>query len=412
MIIESNIKSNIKKELVNSKSVWIASAMISNSGWSFLQNNIPNTTIQFYLIGIDLATDPKVFDSILNNIDINARIYKTKFTFHPKVYLIQKKDNSLTAFVGSSNTTNWGLEKNVEMNFQINDQKECQKLLTWFNKLYADGYLITQNFVDDYKSKFVRASYKSKEIEKEISSIKTVLSKNRGQFFSKNHHEIFHKKYHRVNSESARGIRKEVRSKFLKLHKDIYPQFSSYGMTDLHRHHNTTQIVSRHYFNRFSGNYISAIWLHYGKSKPHLEGYYNGDKSTNRPDSFINNIRIQVIIQEKSIGIWLVLGRSKGSKKDRDYFRNQMKNISFQKKFYKAFQKLGNEYWIHTLTSKDIKTQNDLLKEIEKEKLDEYFIVGCDINWLDKRLSEEHLPKTILEEFEKLYPLYNMMKHK
>lgn len=60
------------------------------------------------------------------------------------MYLIQKIDNSFTAFVGSSNTTNWGLEKNVEMNFQINDQVECKKLLNWFNALYINGYIITQ----------------------------------------------------------------------------------------------------------------------------------------------------------------------------------------------------------------------------------------------------------------------------
>lgn len=414
MIIESNIKSNIQTELINSKSVWIASAMISNSGWSFLQKNIPGHTTQFYLIGIDLSTDPKVFDSILDNLEINARVYETKYTFHPKVYLIQKEDNRFTAFIGSSNTTNWGLEKNVEMNFQINDQSECKKLLDWFNKLYSDGFLITQNFVDDYKSKFVRASFKAKEIENEVTSIKTTFTKNNGQFFSKNDHEIFSKKYHRVNSENLKRIRREVREKFLELHNEIYPQFSSYGLIDLHCQHNKREIVSRHFFNPFSGKIINAMWLHYGKSSSQLKKYYNGDKSTNRPDSFINNIRMQVIIHEDSLGIWLVLGRNNGSRIDREYFRQQMMNDSFQKKFFDAFKKLGNNYWINTpkaLASKDIKTPDDLLNETQKEKLEDYFIIGCDIDWLDKRLSFEKLPKTVLEEFQKLYPLYEMMKH-
>ncbi len=163
MIIEDNIKANIQNELINSKSVWVASAMISYSGWSFLQKNIKKNNNQFYLIGIDLATDPKVLESIIENLEINARVYYTNYTFHPKVYLIQKDDNSFTAFVGSSNTTSWGLEKNVEMNFQINDQNECKKLLNWFNALYADGYLITQNFIDDYKLEFTRTSIKKRK---------------------------------------------------------------------------------------------------------------------------------------------------------------------------------------------------------------------------------------------------------
>ncbi|MCR1026398.1 phospholipase D-like domain-containing protein [Cellulophaga baltica] len=415
MIIHSNIKETLENELNQAKSVWIASAMVSYSGWSFLQKNIFKSATQTYLIGVDLATDPKVFESILANLDINARIYETQYTFHPKVYLIKKEDNSFTAFVGSSNTTSWGLEKNVEMNFQINDQSECRKLLNWFNALYVDGYLITQNFVDDYKLKFVKASIKTKEVEKEASNIKTSLIKNKGQFFSKNHHEIFNEKYHRVNSEDLQEIRKEVRRKFIELHKKIYPQFNTYGCIDLHCHHNKTQIVSRHYFNSFSGNYISALWLHYGKSQPQLSKYYNGDTSTNRPDSFINNIRMQVIIHEDSLGIWLVLGRNNGSKIDRDYFRNEMMDVSFQKKFFDAFKKLGDDYWINTpnaLAIKNITTPKELFNETQKETLEEYFIIGCDIDWLDKRVSAQNLSKTVLEEFSKLYPLYELMKHK
>lgn len=207
MIIEHSIKANIQNELINSKSVWIASAMISYSGWSFLQKNIKKNTTQFYLIGIDLSTDPKVFESILKNLEINARVYNTNYTFHPKVCLIQKEDNSFTAFVGSSNTTSWGLEKNVEMNFQINDQSECKKLLNWFNTLYADGYIITQNFVDDYKLKFIRSSIKKKEIVKEVIDINTSLNKDKGQFFSMNNHEVFAPENHRINSENQKKIK-------------------------------------------------------------------------------------------------------------------------------------------------------------------------------------------------------------
>ncbi|MCD8529537.1 MAG: phospholipase D-like domain-containing protein, partial [Flavobacterium sp.] len=51
-------------------------------------------------------------------------------------FIFSKLDNSYVAYIGSSNTTNWGLEKNVEMNFQVNDQDECRKLIKWFNELY------------------------------------------------------------------------------------------------------------------------------------------------------------------------------------------------------------------------------------------------------------------------------------
>lgn len=36
---------------------------------------------------------------------------KNSFTFHPKVYIIQRKDGFLTALIGSSNTTTWDYKK-------------------------------------------------------------------------------------------------------------------------------------------------------------------------------------------------------------------------------------------------------------------------------------------------------------
>ena len=414
MIIYSNIKNSLETELKQSKTVWIASAMISYSGWLFLQKSIPKSAIQTYLIGIDLATDPKVFESLLANLAINARVYETQYTYHPKVYLIQYEDDSLMAFIGSSNTTNWGLEKNVEMNFQIHDQNECRKLLDWFNGLYSKGYFITQDFVDDYKAKFISASIKAKEIKKDADEIKTDLKKSSGQFFSRNHHAVFNKKYHEIENENLKAIRKDVGKKLKELHESIYPKFEAFGLTDLHCHHSKKEIVSRYFFNNYSGFYINAMWLHYGKSLPQLKAYSNSDKSFNKPDSFINNIRMQVIIHEDSLGIWLVLGRNNGSRIDREYFRDHMKALSVQKEFFDAFKKLGNDYWIdvpNAPEAKDIKTSADLWKETQKERLEEYFIIGCDIDWLDKRLSEKNLPNTVLEEFKKLYPLYEIMRH-
>lgn len=414
MIIETNIKSKIKSELIDAKSFWIATAMISNNGWNFIQKYISKDIEQHFLIGIDLATDPIVFDAILNNLNINARVYQTNFTFHPKVYIFQKVDNSYVAYIGSSNTTNWGLEKNVEMNFQVNDQDECRKLLNWFNDLYNNGYIITKDFVDDYKSKFIKVSFQKKVIQQDIDKISNELSKDNGQFFSRNHHQIFEKKYHKLENTELKKLRKEVSSKFKELHNFIYPQFKDYGLINLHCHHSSRSIVSRDYFNQFSGKIINAIWLHYGKSLEELNQLRNNDKSINKPHSFINNIRIQVIIHKNSIGIWLVLGRNNGSYNDRKYFREQMKDENFRKIFFETLKKLGNEYWMNVKNMppiKDIKTPEQLHSFTQKENIDDYFIIGCDIDWLDKRLSNENISNTILTEFQKLYPLYELMKH-
>lgn len=410
MIIHTEIKQKLQVELLEAKSIWIATAMISYSGWKFIQEKLTNEVEQHFLIGIDLATEPKVFEELLSNLHINARVYQSKYTFHPKVYLFQKKNNSFTAFIGSSNTTNWGLEKNVEMNFQINDQVECIKLLNWFNEHYSKGYIITEDFLNDYKSKYIRIGTKSNEINNEIQQINSELAIDNEQFFSKNDHKIFEEKYHKINSSDLKEIRKNVSDKFKQIHKIIYPQFKSYGLSDLHCHHNSREIVSRHFFNRFSGNYINAMWLHYGKSHKQLQAYNEKDEK-----SFINNIRLQVIIHENSLGIWLVLGKDWGSKKDRNNFRSQMDNDVIRKLFFESYKKLANDYWLNiegVPSIENLKSPEELHIYTQKESIDDYFIIGCEIDWLDDRLSKTNITNTILEEFRKLYPLYEIMRHK
>ena len=408
MIIEK-IKGRLQDELSGAKCVWIASAMISNSGWRFIQESISNSTVQHFLIGIDLATDPAVFESIMNNLKINARIYESSFTFHPKVYIIQRTDNSLTAFIGSSNTTSWGLEKNIEMNFQINDHEECQKLIHWFESLFDKGYLVTREFLENYKARFVRSTFHAKQIEIETAEIKKIVLQGEGQFFSHNDHEVFQEKYHYTETDSLYAIRGAVREKFKKLHKTIFPRFADYGLLDLHHHSHTPDIVSRHYFNQYSGNYINAMWLHYGKSLTQLSKYKSSDDS-----SFINNIRMQVIIHEDSVGIWLVLGRKGKSRIDRDHFREHMKDPDFRQRFFIAFQNLAGRYWINipgAPVSKDVKDANQLAEIVSKETIDDYFIIGLDINWPSSDLSTENIAETVLKEFRILYPLYELMRH-
>lgn len=409
------MKQKLQGELIEAKSFWIATAIISNNGWNFIQKNISKNTEQNFLIGIDLATDPKVFEALLDNLHINARVYQTHFTFHPKVYIFQKSDNTYVAYIGSSNTTNWGLEKNVEMNFQLNDQDECKKLLKWFNYLYKKGYLITEDFVNEYKSKFIKASFQKKVIQQDIDKISNELFKDEGQFFSRNHHQIFKKKYHRLENTELKILRKEVSTKFKELHKVIYPQFKDYGLNDLHCHHSSRSIVSRDYFNQFSGKIINAIWLHYGKSLKQLDEFKNKDKSINKPHSFINNIRIQVIVHEKSIGIWLVLGRNGGSFKDREYFKNSLNNKNELNMFYKTAENIKDSYWIDNgikqVKVKDLIDAEELKQLVQQSNIKDYFIIGREVDFLNEKLSNKNISNTILIEFQKLYPLYQIMKH-
>lgn len=76
MIIESNIKEKLKIKLVQAKSIWIASAMISDSGWSFIQKQLSKNANQHYIIGIELSTSPSVFNHRNQSSNFSLRLAK------------------------------------------------------------------------------------------------------------------------------------------------------------------------------------------------------------------------------------------------------------------------------------------------------------------------------------------------
>ena len=413
MIIEHNIKKHLQSELKSAKSVWIASAMISSSGWGFLKKNIPQTAKKYFLLGIDLATAPSVFEDLILQPTISSRILETAYTYHPKVYIVERNNGILTAFIGSSNTTTWGLEKNVEMNYQVHDQDECKELINWFNSLYSNGYLITEEFIKAYKTEYAKSIIRVKKTEIAKTFLKIDIERDKDQFFTNNQHIVFANKYHYIQNDELLEIRTSVKDRLIELHEAIYPKFASYGITDLYCHHQARERTSRHYFNRFSGYYVNAIWLHYGKSKSHLAKY-----SDEKDRSFINHARIQVIIHEDSIGIWLVLGKDWGSMIDRDFFRTRMNATSIQNKFFHSLKKLDNTYWIdfngysERVFVTDIKSAQQLYKITLRERIENYFIIGCDIDKFNSRLSAKNISKTILVEIGKSYQLYKIMVDK
>ena len=411
MIVE-NLKERLCAELSKSASVWIASALISRSGWEILQANIPADTDQHFLIGTDLSTPPMVFEALLAAPDISARVFGNQYNYHPKVYIIQRSKGQFVAFVGSANTTNWGLAKNVEMNYEIRDQKHCKKLLQWFRSRFHQGHLITPDFVTNYQASYKKAAPTRKKLEKEEDSLRKRVAKGDGQFFKDNHHAIFAERYHDSDLAEVFELRKDVRRRFLDLHRQIYPRFKEFGLTDLHCHHSNKEIVSRHYPNPFSGKTVESMWLHYGKSKRDLEKY-----SGHGANSFINHCRLQCIIHEASFGIWLVLGKHHGSHVDREHFRGNMQKPRNLTRFLGLLHKLNGKYWISSGAGthkyvKSIKSVTSLKATLEQESITDYFIIGWDIDKDDKRISADGIQETVLSEYKKLYSLYLMMRHK
>lgn len=408
-----NINNELKSCLDNASEVWVAVAMMSNGGLSLFKN-LDNKISQNHIIGIDLPTPPKILKTLFNLIGdtFSAKIYQTKYTFHPKLYIIKNIHGNYTAFVGSSNATKSGLNNNVELNLKTTNNQKCLELINWYKNIDKTAKLITPGIIDEYSKSYNSIKNKANRIEEELYRTKLEIGRLDSQFFSRNHHAVFTKEFRSLNNKSINAERKKVRCRLIDLHNRIYPRFKEFELDELYATARGQERTSKAFINPYSGKWIGSVWLHYGKSPNHLSNYKTAEER-----SFINHARIQVIIHEKSVGIWLVLGKNNGSIIDRLHFQKVMEDSLKKISFNKFLKKLNSNYWIRYDEGRGVKTSDvesidQLNVVLQKENFGEYFIIGQDIPFDSDLLSDEYIEVTVLSEFRKLYPLYQFMTDK
>ncbi len=298
------------------------------------------------------------------------------------------------------------------MNLRITDRQKCLELISWYKNIDRNAKLITPEIIDEYSKSYNSIKNKAKRIEDALNKTKLEIGRLDSQFFSRNHHAVFTKEFRSLNNKSINAERKKVRYRLIELYNRIYPRFKEFELDELYTTARGQERTSKAFINPYSGKWIGSVWLHYGKSPNHLSNYKTVEEL-----SFINHARIQVIIHEKSVGIWLVLGKNNGSKIDRLHFQKEMKDSIKKISFNNFFKKLNSNYWIRYDEGRGVKTSDvgsiDQLNEVlRKESFGEYFIIGQDIPFDSDILSDENIEVTVLSEFRKLYPLYQFMTDK
>ena len=406
MEIVENIEQKIKDSLSEAKEVWVAVAMMDNEGLELFES-LDENIIQHHIVGIDLPTPPETLRRLhdLCSNTFSAKVARTKSFFYPKMYMVKNQMDEYYAFVGSSNATNGGLRNSIALNVFITLQSKCIEILKWYEQLDIDAHVITKELIIAQIERFEKTEKPQKEIDKAVDKVKELTNRGERQFFSPNHYAVFSLKYQNVSSSELKKLRKEVWNRLMALHRQIHPQFSRCGMADLHEH--PSNRTSKYYINKFSELKKSAIWLHYGKSRTQLAIYQDKDEG-----AFVNHLRMQVIICNDYLGVWLVLGKEYGSEIDRKFFRQRMKNQKVRSKFLNYLGKLHDSYTISgvdTFNVRDIKSIEDIDRVMESEKSYEYFIIGRKYEPFDKALLENDIATTILNEFAKLYPIYELM---
>lgn len=104
----TKLSAELSRELSSADEVFIAVALLNESGLDFLLKDLKHDCKVNLLVGIDLPTTPGVLRRLLDLKDINTRVYSKNEYFHPKLYIL-KIAGKLKIFVGSSNLLMEGL---------------------------------------------------------------------------------------------------------------------------------------------------------------------------------------------------------------------------------------------------------------------------------------------------------------
>ena len=120
-------------------------AFLKYSGLSLIESDIKNILknkgkVEF-LVGLDFrTTDPDSLFELksLQKSNPNLKCFcfsepNKSSVFHPKLYLVKNNNKEITAIVGSSNLTNGGLSKNIELNIVFNGIETDNEILQLIN---------------------------------------------------------------------------------------------------------------------------------------------------------------------------------------------------------------------------------------------------------------------------------------
>lgn len=430
-MITNKLKIDIQPLLHNADQIWVAVALVKESALDFLQTNLNKDCIQNYLVGIDLPTPPTVLRK-LQSMQVKGifecSIYKTTFNFHPKVYLI-KTEETYTAFIGSSNLTDGGLENNIELNYQISNQNDCLAILDWFNSLFKEGYPLNDENINAYERQFesvkdiedqvkrARKNIKLKKPNKTIYPLDDIDFSDR--YFKKEHHLAFRKELHYSDSEEAIAERELAKLRCIELYDTIFPLFNDYGIGILQPNPMPDHLISMiRQIDPTKPRAINAMWLSYGKNEKEIKEYQKlVGPDQKAKQTFIHHARLQIRIDDKNIGIWLLFAKeNEGGLFDREYFKGEMRNREYREKFFKMSKSLPTDYFIsvgdHRQYLHLFDTAEELHEFCKKDHIQKYFIIGKDYKISDEEMSETNLPTETLKVFKILFPFYEMMRHK
>ncbi|WP_421979009.1 phospholipase D family protein [Roseivirga seohaensis] len=429
-----NLEKELEHHFLHATEIYVAIALADKNIIQKSIDKASDNALQRVLIGVDLPTSVETLKYLRKKEETTPNFkcgiyYDMNRYFHPKAYLF-KEDSGWVGIIGSANFTLGGLSKNIELSYLTRNQRECEDMFNWFDKLFEDCYPINDENLAKYASEAEMENQEGKSKKRKFSFKKPTKSRSpldgidfTDRFFKYEHHWAFRKELWRDTSSDANNERYKALKKFEELHSVIFPQFNDYGLGELD-HNVKNHLASMYYHLEGSTSQdLEAMWLSYGKKREEIKQYHDlfpsADKHNKSDEddkqSFINHSRLQIRLDFDSIGIWLLFGKNNGgSLFDRNHFFDKMKHDSYRNEFYLLLTSLPKEYWIEVNEERKVcssfRSEDLLYQFCKKDDPQKYFIIGRDYNITDVEMSESQLPATTLKVFELLFPLHQKMR--
>ncbi len=399
----------------------IASAAISDAGFQFIVSRLSSSCRIEIITGLDLPTSPEVLKAALASDRMTMKIFTNNF-FHPKVYLFSLNDGAKKAFIGSGNFTLGGFQKNEELSYMISSEADVQGIDEWFTKYSNKSVPLTKEIISEYEKIYFAAKRREKQNREEKKQFNDLITGSfnwenlnlQNSYFTQEDYLTFSNENASLEDGAIKEKRIKVLNKFLLLHQQLVEHIKRWNW---HPHPNSIHYVSSIDPNFQPENKVKAMWLAYGRPKEELLLYKGGLDSNNKEPKPMDFIRVQVIIRQQDFGIWLMPGKDRGSEEDREYFKQQMQSEEYRSRFYVMLIALGDPYFIDVAGDERLVTSFKDANELwEYTKKDDwryyYFTLGRNYSPDDSKIDEGVILDTILRDFDKLHPLYILMKDK
>ena len=394
---------------------YIATAAISEAGFDFIRSRIPTKSKMEIVTGLDVPTSPEVLRRIWRNYQgrITLNIYTRNF-FHANVYIFDLPFRKAVAFIGSGHFTLDGMKDGEELFYKITDPKEIENLKSWFTGYYEFSEPVTEELIQEYEYLYPTLKQRdilSRQEKKQFIALTTAgfgwdHIKFKLQYFKKEDYLALSSSKARLTTPEIQAERMSVQNKLIQLHELIKDHAHR---LKLHEDQDSNNIVSSLNPADHQDGALRSMWIAYGPSEAGLKKY-------NPPATLTDVMQLQIILQQKEVGIWLVPGKPNAGKADRESFKNKMNDMEYRKQCFTLLTGLGAGYWIEIAGDKKaIETFQNEEALWEFTKVDDWthyaFIIGKNYSPSDHEISSEQIAPTIMKEFDKLVLIYRHIKN-